>query len=111
MRATEFRIAKRCSREAKRECTRSHKRWRASRLLLSGAVLLLLPACSVNVRKEGNGQDKQVDIKTLLGGIHVSKMRTSPIPALPSIPVLTSRRKIPATARVPTSTSLASVTG
>jgi hypothetical protein len=73
MRATEFQIAKRCSRGAKRECTRSHKRWRASRLLLSGAVLLLLPACSVNVRKEGNGQDKQVDIKTLLGGIHVSK--------------------------------------
>jgi len=35
--------------------------------------LLLLPACSVNVKKENNGQDKQVDIKTLLGGIHVSK--------------------------------------
>jgi hypothetical protein len=27
----------------------------------------------VNVKKEGNGQDKQVDIKTLLGGVHVSK--------------------------------------
>jgi hypothetical protein len=36
------------------------------------AALLVLPACSVNVKKEGNGQDKQVDIKTLLGGIHVS---------------------------------------
>lgn len=34
---------------------------------------LPLPACSVNVQKEGNGQDKQVDIKTLLGGVHVSK--------------------------------------
>ncbi len=43
------------------------------RLFASFAALLLLPACSVNVRKEGNGQDKQVDIKTLLGGIHVSK--------------------------------------
>lgn len=37
------------------------------------AVLLLLPACSVNVKKEANGQDKQVDINTFAGGIHVSK--------------------------------------
>src|SRR5260370_14775598 len=37
------------------------------------ALLLLLPACSVNVKKEANGQDKQVDINTLVGGIHVSK--------------------------------------
>ncbi|MFZ0772025.1 MAG: hypothetical protein WCA49_23625 [Candidatus Sulfotelmatobacter sp.] len=39
----------------------------------SWAALFLLPACSVNVQKEGNGQDKQVDIKTPLGGVHVSK--------------------------------------
>jgi hypothetical protein len=37
------------------------------------AALLLLPACSVNVKKEANGQDKQVDINTFAGGIHVSK--------------------------------------
>jgi hypothetical protein len=37
------------------------------------AALLLLPACSVNVKKEANGQDKQVDINTLVGGVHVSK--------------------------------------
>jgi hypothetical protein len=37
------------------------------------AAILMLPGCSVNVQKEGNGQDKQVDIKTLLGGVHVSK--------------------------------------
>jgi hypothetical protein len=36
-------------------------------------ALLLLPACSVNVKKEGNGQDKQVDVNTLFGGVHVSK--------------------------------------
>jgi hypothetical protein len=36
-------------------------------------AFLLLSACSVNVRKEANGQDKQVDIKTLIGGVHVSK--------------------------------------
>jgi hypothetical protein len=37
------------------------------------AAILLLPACSVNVKKEANGQDKQVDINTLVGGVHVSK--------------------------------------
>ncbi|HWY21060.1 MAG TPA: hypothetical protein VNX26_07550 [Candidatus Acidoferrum sp.] len=37
------------------------------------AALLLLSACSVNVKKEANGQDKQVDINTFAGGIHVSK--------------------------------------
>jgi hypothetical protein len=37
------------------------------------AAFLLLSACSVNVKKEANGQDKQVDIKTLIGGVHVSK--------------------------------------
>lgn len=36
-------------------------------------ALLLLPACSVNVEKEKNGEDKQVDIKTPMGGIHVGK--------------------------------------
>jgi hypothetical protein len=42
---------------------------------LAVAVLaaLLLPACHVNVKKEANGQDKQVDINSVLGGIHVSK--------------------------------------
>ena len=47
-----------------------------SRWLFAASVvtlLLLLPACSVNVKKEANGVDKQVDIKTLVGGIHVSK--------------------------------------
>ena len=35
--------------------------------------LLLLAACSINVKKEKNGEDKQVDINTPVGGIHVSK--------------------------------------
>ena len=45
------------------------------RNLLGLAILLLLvlPACSINVKKEKNGQDKQVDIQTPVGGIHVSK--------------------------------------
>jgi hypothetical protein len=36
-------------------------------------AVVLLSACSVNVKKESNGQDKQVDINTPVGGIHVSK--------------------------------------
>jgi hypothetical protein len=34
---------------------------------------ILLPGCSINVKKEQDGQDKQVDIDTPVGGIHVSK--------------------------------------
>jgi hypothetical protein len=37
------------------------------------AALLFASSCSVNVKKEANGEDKQVDINTLVGGIHVSK--------------------------------------
>lgn len=35
--------------------------------------VLVLAACSINVKKEKNGEDKQVDINTPVGGIHVSK--------------------------------------
>jgi hypothetical protein len=41
--------------------------------LVSAMMLLLLAACSINVKKEKNGDDKQVDINTPVGGIHVSK--------------------------------------
>jgi hypothetical protein len=46
-----------------------------SKFALGFAILaaLLLPACSINVKKEQNGEDKQVDINTPVGGIHVSK--------------------------------------
>ncbi len=37
------------------------------------AALLLVAACSVNVKKEANGEDKQVDINSPFGGIHVNK--------------------------------------
>jgi hypothetical protein len=37
------------------------------------AAVLVLPACSVNVKKDTEGQDKKVDIQTPVGGIHVSK--------------------------------------
>ncbi len=35
--------------------------------------VLISTACSINVKKEQDGQDKQVDIDTPVGGIHVSK--------------------------------------
>lgn len=41
------------------------------------AAMLLLSACSINVKKEANGKDKQVDINTLAGGIHVSQQASS----------------------------------
>jgi len=42
-------------------------------LVAAALAGVLLSGCSVNVKKESNGQDKQVDIKTPMGGIHVSK--------------------------------------
>jgi hypothetical protein len=42
-------------------------------LMAAALAVVLLSGCSVNVQKESNGQDKQVDIKTPMGGIHVSK--------------------------------------
>jgi hypothetical protein len=37
------------------------------------AALLAFPACSLNVKKGDNGEDKRVDISTPVGGIHVSQ--------------------------------------
>jgi len=42
-------------------------------IVLIAVAMLILSACSINVKKEKNGQDKQVDITTPVGGIHVSK--------------------------------------
>jgi hypothetical protein len=42
-------------------------------LILLCVAALVLAACSVNVKKSEDGQDKNVDIKTPVGGIHVSK--------------------------------------
>jgi hypothetical protein len=36
-------------------------------------LAMVASACSINVKKENNGEDKQVDISTPVGGIHVSK--------------------------------------
>ncbi len=37
------------------------------------AAALLQLGCDINVKKEANGKDKQVDISTPVGGIHVSQ--------------------------------------
>ncbi|MGH9513645.1 MAG: hypothetical protein ACRD2U_16060 [Terriglobales bacterium] len=47
---------------------------------------MLLPACSVNVKKNNDGEDKNVDIKTPIGGIHVSNdadVRDTGLPVYP----------------------------
>jgi len=51
------------------------RRTKLRSVLSFGAIVsaLLVCACSVNVKKEKNGEDKQVDISTPVGGIHVSK--------------------------------------
>lgn len=42
--------------------------------VVAAIVLALIPsACSINVKKDKNDRDKQVDINTPIGGIHVSK--------------------------------------
>ena len=52
----------------------------------AGATLLFSLACSVNVKKEPNGQDNQVDINTFAGGIHVSKQADMADIGLPLYP-------------------------
>ena len=51
----------------------SNSKFKAFVVAAASLAALLLTACSINVKKEANGQDKQVDINTFAGGIHVSK--------------------------------------
>src|SRR5438445_5676296 len=49
-------------------------------------ALLALAACSVNVKKSGEGSDKNVDIRTPFGGIHVNQnadVRDTGLPIYP----------------------------
>ena len=49
-------------------------------------ALLLLIGCSVNVKKDNNGEDKNVDINTPFGGIHVNNnadVRDTGLPVYP----------------------------
>jgi hypothetical protein len=49
-------------------------------------ALLLLSACSINVQKESNGREKEVDINSPFGGIHVSKQADVADVGLPVYP-------------------------
>jgi hypothetical protein len=42
-------------------------------LTLTLGALLALPACDINVKKDNQGQEKNVDIETPVGGLHVTK--------------------------------------
>ena len=58
-------------------------------MIFAGAVvggLLFVSACSINVQKEPNGQDKKVDIRTPVGGIHVSNEAAASDTGLPVYP-------------------------
>ena len=41
--------------------------------ILTLVAVLVMSACSINVKKNENGEDKKVDIQTPIGGLHVSK--------------------------------------
>lgn len=62
-------------------------------LIAATVALLVLSACSVNVKKEQNGEDKQVDINTFLGGIHVSKQADVADTGLPLYPGARLKKK------------------
>jgi hypothetical protein len=49
-----------------------HHNSRLALILAFGAVLAL-PGCSVNVKKDSEGKDKNVDIETPVGGLHVTE--------------------------------------
>jgi hypothetical protein len=55
--------------------------------------LVLLSACSINVKKSDKGEDKNVDIQTPLGGIHVSKEAAVRDTGLPSYPGAREKEK------------------
>jgi len=50
------------------------------------AALVLLCACDIDVKKEANGKDKQVNISTPVGGIHVSEQAQASDTGLPVYP-------------------------
>jgi hypothetical protein len=55
-------------------------------LTLTLGALLALPACDINVKKDNQGQEKNVDIETPVGGLHVTKdadVRDTGLPVYP----------------------------
>src|SRR5438874_6204454 len=56
-------------------------------------ALLLFAGCSINVKKGDNGEDKNVDIDTPFGGIHVKKGADVRDTGLPVYPGATAKEK------------------
>jgi len=54
--------------------------------LAFGTAALCFSSCSINVAKEKNGEDKKVDIRTPVGGIHVSNEASASDTGLPVYP-------------------------
>jgi hypothetical protein len=59
---------------------------RISGLLAILTAVLALAACSINVRKDNEGRDKNVDINTPFGGIHVNENADARDTGLPVYP-------------------------
>jgi hypothetical protein len=54
--------------------------------IITLVAVLVMSACSINVKKNENGEDKKVDIETPVGGLHVSKnadVRDTGLPVYP----------------------------
>jgi len=62
-------------------------------VLLAVTAVLLVSGCSINVKKEKNGNDKQVEISTPVGGIHVSKDAEASDTGLPVYPGARAKEK------------------
>jgi len=56
-------------------------------------ALILLPACSINVKDHGDGGDSKVDISTPVGGIHVNENADARDAGLPVYPGATLKPK------------------
>ncbi len=66
---------------------------RTSILICFAIALMFSMACSINVKKEKDGKEKQVDINTLVGGIHVSKDASADDVGIPVYPGARLREK------------------
>ena len=67
-------------------------------LVVSFGALLALPGCNVNVKKDGEGKEKKVDIETPVGGLHVTKdadVRDIGLPVYPGARRKEQRRQRP----------------
>ena len=60
---------------------------------MASLLMLLLPACSVSVQKDKNGQEKKVDIRTPVGNIKVDNTAEARDTGLPLYPGARIRQK------------------